>query len=155
MKISKIKCPRPDCTGTLESHEDGTYTCLSCARDFSEDEVEQFSSRRPEPTAKKERRNRSSSYWEQFRDGIISEFHSNGYKGIKAKYGVPLNAWYKIRDKWQEEGHLKLGNTHSRGIVPRSQIPPYPEWDEAWDNDVKVAWLQSWPQFGNPSDFKG
>ena len=146
VKLTNIHCPNKPCKGTLEKQEFG-YVCTQCARQFSAEEVTKM--RDAQEQARNNRKimkqRHPIEHWEQFRSEMIDLFHLKGTKAVVETYHININTWYKVRDKWVREGHLKQGQTDTRPIIARQQIPVYPEFDDSWDNDVKIAWLQYWP----------
>ena len=142
-KLTSKKCPRKDCKGNLELMDDNTYKCNHCEREFSNEEITNRSASVPKSAI--ERRYRNADYWEMYRDGIILEYESNGEAAAMEKFHIPKNMWSQLYIKWLSEGYIKLGNTYTRGPAIHGGIPSYPEWDESWDNDIKIAWLQNCP----------
>lgn len=123
---------------------------------------------RSEPiTYKKMNKGETHRFFKRNREKILADAELLGQKAARKKWGIKSSTWVGLMDKWapwrapytdvlthkaEGKAHLEaaIGYTPAadplikkpyEGIMP-FYFPKFPEWDAAWSDVVKVAWLE-------------
>jgi len=88
------------------------------------------------------------SLYDDNREQITFEIGEFGQADTRERWGIAPSTWVKIRQRWglpilprggQPGNRNWKGNPPSEGV-----LPPFPAFNEGWNDSVKVAWLEAY-----------
>jgi len=91
-------------------------------------------------------------YYKEHREEILNDVRLLGRPAACKKWGIASSTWHQLMQRWLPAADLSQvvephqdypqGNiTPAKPIEPRA-LPALPEFSEAWDGKVKLAWLE-------------